>query len=166
MSNQRIRPAVRGLVMDHDNHILMVKLVFPHGSWWVLPGGGIDDGEDHHSALHRELHEETGLRDATIGAPVWNRVHLFQMTDTEGRHWDGQQETVYMVRTERFTPQPHFSDAELQRENLFEHKWWSVSELLAYNGTDNFSPPDLASFVHVVVNNGVPVTPFEIFHSS
>ena len=88
------------------------------------------------------------------------------MTDTEGRQWDGQQETVYMVRTERFTPQPLFSEAELQKENLFEHKWWSVSELLAYNGTDNFSPPDLASYVHVVVNNGVPAAPFEIFHSS
>ena len=45
MNRQLIRPAVRGLVIDHDDCVLMVKLVFPQGTWWVLPGGGIDEGE-------------------------------------------------------------------------------------------------------------------------
>lgn len=166
MSTQRIRPAVRGLVMDQDNCVLMVKLVFPHGAWWVLPGGGIDEGEDHLTALHRELHEETGLVNAPIGPPVWNRVHVFTMTDTDGHEWDGQSETAYLVRTERFIPTPFFTDAELRRENLCEHKWWSLAELFAYDGNDNFSPPDLASYIHIVVNEGVPTTPFQMFHSS
>lgn len=166
MTNPVFRPAVRGLVLDGDNCVLLVKLVFPHGAWWVLPGGGIDAGESHIDALHRELREETGLRNPTIGACVWNRVHQFSMTDTAGVEWNGQSESVYLVQTERFTPTPSFSTEELERENLFEHKWWTLSELLAYDGPDNLSPPDLASYLHVIIRDGVPAVPFEIFHSS
>ena len=166
MTQLRLRPAVRGLVMDADNHVLMVRLVFPRGAFWVLPGGGIDDGEDHMDALHRELLEETGLVGATIGAPVWTRTHHFQLIDTDGVEWRGQTETVYMVRTERFTPSPSFTEEELRAENLHEHRWWSIVDMLAYDGDDFFTPRDIASFLHVIINEGIPSVPFEIEHSS
>ena len=166
MSQLRLRPAIRALVIDHDNHVLMVRLVFPRGTFWVLPGGGIDEGEDHMDALHRELLEETGLTGATIGPPVWNRTHHFQLIDSDGVEWRGQTETVYMVRTERFIPAPSFSEEQLRAENLHEHRWWSLSELLAYEGEDNFTPRDIASYLHIIMNDGVPATPFEIEHSS
>jgi 8-oxo-dGTP pyrophosphatase MutT (NUDIX family) len=162
----RLRQAVRGLVIDHDNHVLMVRLVFPHGAFWVLPGGGIDEGEDHMDALHRELLEETGLTGASVGAAVWNRTHHFQLVDTDGVEWRGQTETVYMVRTERFTPQPLFTQEQLHAENLQEHRWWSIPELLAYSGDDHFAPPDIASYLHVIANEGIPSSPFQIEHSS
>lgn len=166
MTELRLRPAVRGLVMDADNHVLMVRLVFPHGAFWVLPGGGIDEGEDHMDALHRELLEETGLVGATIGAPVWKRTHHFQLIESNGVEWRGQTETVYMVRTERFTPTPSFTEEELRAENLHEHRWWSIADMLAYDGDDLFTPRDIASFLHVIINDGIPAVPFEIEHSS
>jgi 8-oxo-dGTP pyrophosphatase MutT (NUDIX family) len=160
----RLRPAVRGLVMDADNCVLMVRLVFPHGAFWVLPGGGIDDGEDHMEALHRELLEETGLVDASIGEPVWKRIHHFQLIDTSGVEWSGQTETVYMVRTERFAPAPSFTEEQLRAENLHSHRWWSIQELLAYNGDDKFTPRDIASFLHLIIHEGIPEVPFMIEH--
>ena len=36
------------------------------GMWWQMPQGGIDEGEDLHSAALRELAEETGVTSATI----------------------------------------------------------------------------------------------------
>jgi 8-oxo-dGTP pyrophosphatase MutT (NUDIX family) len=59
VTDRGLRAAVRALVLDENDHVLMVRLVFGHGAYWVLPGGGIDEGEDVLSALRRELREET-----------------------------------------------------------------------------------------------------------
>ncbi|MGA1362241.1 MAG: NUDIX domain-containing protein [Ilumatobacteraceae bacterium] len=157
-----IRTAVRGLVIDHDDRVLMVRLVFPHGAYWVLPGGGIDEGEDMLDALRRELHEETGLVDPEIGPHVWNRLHEFRMVDAGGREWHGQRESVFLVRTGRFDPAPAFSDAELRAENLHGHRWWSVDEIEGHTGPDVFAPRDIAVHVRSVLRHGPPAVPFEI----
>jgi hypothetical protein len=51
---------------------------------------------------------------------------------------------VFVVRTERFTPSPGMSQSELHAENLHAHQWWSIDEMQAHSGCDNFSPPDIA----------------------
>ena len=160
--SRRIRTAVRGLVIDDDDHVLMVRLVFPHGAYWVLPGGGIDEGEDVLDALRRELREETGLADPVIGAPVWNRLHEFRLVDAAGTEWHGQRESVFLVRTGRFDPVPALSDEQLRAENLHEHRWWSVDEIERHTGPDMFAPRDIAVHVRAVLRHGPPAVPFEI----
>ncbi len=157
-----LRPAVRGLVIDHDNFILMVRLVFDNGAFWVLPGGGIDADEDHFTALHRELAEETGLTGAIIGAPVWERTHYFSLIDSNDVEWAGQTETVYLVRTARFDPAPHFTTEQLLSENLHEHRWWSLDDIAAYAGTDSFAPPNIHAHLSHIVEHGAPSSPFII----
>jgi putative (di)nucleoside polyphosphate hydrolase len=41
--------------------------------WWQMPQGGIDEGEDIHTAALRELTEETGVRSASVieETPGW-----------------------------------------------------------------------------------------------
>jgi 8-oxo-dGTP diphosphatase len=157
-----LRPAVRGLVIDTDERILLVRLVFPHGVWWVLPGGGITDGETDIDALHRELAEEIGITAPRIGALVWNRTHVFDVVDSDGVQWQGQRETVYMVRTEPFIPTPHMSPKELAAENIGEIRWWTMSELHQHTGPDLLSPTDLATYVESILHQGIPDIPFEI----
>lgn len=162
MSATRLRPAVRGLVIDENDSVLLVRLSFPHGAFWVLPGGGIDGDEDHLDALRRELSEETGLSDATIGPPVWHRTHHFDFLDTDGVAWSGQTETVYLVRTPRFRILPSFTRDQLLSENLDEHRWWSLEDIRAHKGPDRLSPPDLGSYLHTIINDGAPSSPFVI----
>jgi len=162
VSAPSLRPAVRGLVIDTDNCILLVRLVFPHGSWWVLPGGGITHGETDIDALHRELAEEIGLTSPRIGACVWNRTHVFDLVDSDGVQWQGQRESVYIVRTDPFTPSPQMSPDELAAENIGEIRWWTLSELHQHVGPDFLSPTDLAVHVETILRHGIPAVPFEI----
>ena len=48
------------------------------GSWWQMPQGGIDAGEDPAAAALRELAEETGIRSATIIAAS-ERWHCYDL---------------------------------------------------------------------------------------
>jgi putative (di)nucleoside polyphosphate hydrolase len=60
------------------------------GSWWQMPQGGIDKGEDPRKAALRELHEETGIRSVSIIAetPGWLRYELPR--DLLGKAWGGK----------------------------------------------------------------------------
>ena len=129
LAGLRIREAVRALVLDPEDRVLLVRFEFPDaGTRWALPGGGLEPGETDHDALHRELAEELGLTDAIIGPHIWDRVHVIPFIDGK---WDGQRERIHLVRTAAFDPLPHLSWDELHAEYLFELRWWPALELPA-----------------------------------
>lgn len=123
----RIREAVRALVLDPADRVLLVRFEFPNtGTRWALPGGGIEPGESDHDALRRELDEEVGLVDAVIGPHIWTRLHIIPFID--GQH-DGQRERIYIVRSEAFEPAPLLTWEQLNTEYVFELRWWRPDEL-------------------------------------
>lgn len=53
------RVAARVFIVQ-DNKVLLVKEAVG-GTWWAIPGGGIDHGESIETSLTREIEEELGV---------------------------------------------------------------------------------------------------------
>lgn len=150
-----LRQAVRALMIDPADRILMVQLSFPDWTGWVLPGGGMEEGEDHITALHRELAEETGVPQVFVGPPVWRRRH-YNRRIMFG--FAGQEELVFLVPCHHFEIAPALSMEQLRAEGLVAHRWWTVDELAAT--TEAIRPANLHELVTHVLEMGAPPEPF------
>jgi 8-oxo-dGTP diphosphatase len=154
----RIREAVRALVIDELDRILLVRFEFPDATRWALPGGGINAGESDEAALRRELAEELGLSDPVIGAHLWNRTHIIPMI---GGQFDGQRERAYEVRVpSSFVPMPAFSWEQLNAEYVFELRWWTLPELEEADIVT--APRELAAIAGMIVASGPPAEPLTV----
>lgn len=156
MTEPRLRQAVRALLLDEEDHVLLVHFRWegldPVEGFWACPGGGVDPGETPDAALRRELAEELGLDAVEIEGPVWRLTRLFPMP-----HWDGQTDVTYLVRAPRFEPRPR---VDLAAENVHGLRWFSPAEVAA--GVVAFSPTDLSVQLTRVLAEGVPDSPHEI----
>jgi 8-oxo-dGTP diphosphatase len=158
VSSLRIRQAVRAILLTPDASVLLVRFEFPIGTVWALPGGGLDPGEDHETALHRELAEEVGLSEMTLGPHVWDREHIIPFVDGQ---WDGQRDRFYLVPIERrIEPAPLLSWEQLREERLHELRWWSLADIetAAHAGT-RFAPQRLGPLLTDLVTDGPPASP-------
>ncbi|MAT05369.1 MAG: NUDIX hydrolase [Acidimicrobiaceae bacterium] len=157
MSEPNWREATRGLVLDEHDRLLMVKYVFPSGDErWGTPGGGLDPGEDHHTALRREFHEELSLVDVEIGPHVWSRSHLFPMLSGH----DGQRERFFLVRVAHFDPVPSIGWEQMRAEFVHDVRWWTIDEIDA--SLEHFIPGRLTTHLRALLADGPPATPIDI----
>jgi len=157
VSTERLRPAVRAIVLDDADRILLVRFDFGHRLVWATPGGGIEAGESDEHALRRELAEEAGLEGFELGPLVWTRTHRVPLG--EGR-WDGQAERYYLVPTPAFEPAPRLSWEELRREGMTGIRWWEQGELEA--ATAVFAPRRLQLLVRELLLHGAPPEPVDV----
>lgn len=106
------------------------------------PGGGIDPGESHETALRRELREEIGLDEFEIGPMLYEHVGRFPWAKVLYH----QQNTTYLVRVHAHEPSPTI---DLALEGVADVRWWSAAELSV--STEQFAPPDLPERVRRLI---------------
>jgi 8-oxo-dGTP diphosphatase len=64
-------PRIRvGAILRHGDAVLLLRQEKLGRSYWLLPGGGVEEGESLHVALARELAEECGLEGVTLEGPI------------------------------------------------------------------------------------------------
>lgn len=153
----RIRLAVRVLLLDEDDRLLLFRAVNPTTgvAFWFPPGGEIEPGETLEQTALRELREETGHDTFELGPEIWHRRHVFPWRDET----IDQRERWFVARCERFELDASgWTDTE--REDLTEHRWWNLADLRS--ATEHLVPRTLACDIKALLRDGPPDVPTEV----
>ncbi|MFC6021030.1 NUDIX hydrolase [Plantactinospora solaniradicis] len=155
------RRAARVLLLDAAGRVLLLRcLVDPEdpgaGHCWMVPGGGVDDGESLAQAAARELHEEVGLLvdPDELGEPVAQTTGYADLGWAEGLFRDDffcHRVDTHVVDTSAMEP--------LERGSHSGHRWWPVEELASTDET--VYPYELAPLLADLLaggHQGQPVT--------
>ncbi len=144
-----VRPTTRVLLIN-DQSVLMLHVddptvttgpnPLPRPDFWMLPGGGVEPGETYETAAHREIYEELGLTDITLGPHIGTRNAV---VNWGGRHWDIR-EHYFAGRINNGT----ISFANLTPPELpvvKAHRWWTTDEITT--SPDLFVPPNVIDHI-------------------
>ena len=155
MTELRIREAVRAVVLDPDDRVLLVRLEFRHWTGWAMPGGGVDEGETDEIALRRELAEEAGLEGFDLGSSVWTRRHLLEFV---GLRRPGRA----LLPRSRVGRRPR-SSVDLGTAERGVHDRDPVVDVPELEtAEDEFVPRRLPALVPELVLQGTPATPIDV----
>jgi len=158
------RSAVRLVVLDVADCVLLFHTRAPTypelGTWWELPGGGIEPGETYVDAAVRELREETGIaiHSDQVGRPTWRRDASYRYRGERRL----QHETVVTIQLHG--PGPAVDGAlrvGFEDEDYFGFRWWSVPDIIA--ACERFYPGRLPALLPPFLAGDEIEEPFELW---
>ena len=85
-----MRTGVGIILLNNENKIFVGKRKDNPGDKWQMPQGGVDNGEDFHTAMRRELHEETSIKNIKIIKEI-NQLYEYELPkNLIGIIWKGK----------------------------------------------------------------------------
>jgi len=154
------RPAARVVVLDSSSRIFLMKGSDPmrpeNGTWWEIPGGGMEPGEQSEDAARRELYEECGFSDVEVGPCIWTQYVEFDFAMYHFKS-DERIHIAYSSTSGEWDPK----GLEALEAAAFEDgRWWSIDELL--DSEEVTLPQRLREFLPEIINGNIPESPIDI----
>jgi 8-oxo-dGTP pyrophosphatase MutT (NUDIX family) len=161
MSGLAIRDIARALVFDPQARLLLIAYEAARDidparpgvrKFWFLPGGGVEPGETHEEALRRELEEEIGVTDISLGpwiASCEGPFFLFRQPRFARERYGTVQLPDDRIDTSRL--------AETEDNPILDVRWWSVPDLTATG--DLVEPQGLASLAGRIIRGDFAKAP-------
>ena len=149
-SNWPKRPTARVIPIDPNGRALLLRTWPKNGEepdWWYLIGGRVEPEETHEQAALRELYEESGCKDVTLGACLYTRMR----PDPSRKLIFA--ERVFLAHTPTFLAKPTAPDVH-ERGIEFRFRWWEPAQMAA--ATDRFDPPQLRHQLAEWLKNPMP----------
>ena len=156
------RPTSRLVLLDDADRILLFRATNEADptAFWFTPGGGVEPGETYEQAAHRELHEETGLTNATLGPCLWTHEITRRFNPEHALHFRSR---YYLIRTQAFNPNPAVLLPE--EDYMLEPnwwRWWTLKELHAHEGPEILVPRRLPQLLAPILKGTLPQSPIDL----
>ena len=91
--NEKILPLRNGvgaIVLNKNNQVFVGKRIDNPGKFWLMPQGGVDNGEKYLEAMKRELFEETGIKNYKIIKEIEGMTEYELPDYLLGKIWKGK----------------------------------------------------------------------------
>lgn len=127
---------VRAFIFNNEGQILMTK--HRPDTPWTLPGGHLENNEDIHAAIHREIHEEFGISARFFEMDTdeilhhkWKKlthfplplaIYTLEYTNSEWKD-KSRREYIFLMET-------NDTIESIQESEITEYKWFDPDEIL------------------------------------
>lgn len=151
-----LRRAARILVLDPEGAVfLQLHDDTEIGLHWVLPGGGLGEGEDEIAGALRETVEETGWTDVVPGPALWTWEHDYTRRGVPTR----QREVIFLGSGPRRDPVGDLAES-FAHDGILTCRWWTPAELA--DCPDPLWPPQLVELLAELRREGPPARPRDL----
>jgi putative (di)nucleoside polyphosphate hydrolase len=128
--NLPLRNGVGIVVLNKENKVFVAKRIDNPKSFWQMPQGGVDDGEDFLKAAYRELEEETSIKNVKLIKELDGTITYELPDHLLGIIWKGkyrgQKQKWFLMR---FTGEEKEINIKTKNPEFLDWKWIEIDQI-------------------------------------